>query len=98
MAKETATMKALRLIRDNRIDSPTVFARHMWPDNPNWHHPTKAGRGTTRGGGMRLGAGGFLGRLRRAGLIYGNGTGYHPERFGLTSAGKALLKQFEDGT
>jgi len=45
------------------------FAYHMWPDSPYWRVSYKVGRGSTRGAAVWRAAGGFLGRLVRAGLI-----------------------------
>lgn len=77
--------QALELLRDHQIDSPTQFARLMWPDADGWRRVGRCGlNGSTRGVGMRLGAGGYLGRLRKAGFID------HSNR--LTPAGHAALE------
>ena len=49
--------------------SPRSFAKEMWPDSPRWKIPTKCGPyGCSRGGGMNLAGGGFLGKLSKRGL------------------------------
>lgn len=61
--------RALEILRDHGPIRPREFARVMWPDSPGWNFPAKSGpRGTHRGGGMYLAAGGLLGKLRREGL------------------------------
>lgn len=82
--------KALRILADykdehDRPISPRIFARRMWPDSPGWLSPTKCGNnGTTRGGAMPQAGGGMMGKLERAGLIYGRSKK-------LTLKGQALL-------
>ena len=71
MVTET-TKRALEIIRDHHITMPHQFARFMWPDNPAWSRTTKAG---VRGGGMNLAGGGYLGKLRKWGLITGGFNG-----------------------
>lgn len=62
--------RALELIRLHVIDSPGQFAWLMWPDAPGWKRLVKAGpNGVCHGGGMRLAGGGYLGKLKKAGLI-----------------------------
>lgn len=43
----------------------------MWKDSPKWKNKTKCGyNGVARGGGMRLAAGDYLGKLRANGWIF----------------------------
>jgi hypothetical protein len=66
--------KALAIIENNRIDMPSSFARLMWPGNPAWKRPSKAGpNGSAHGGGMRLAGGAFLGKLIKAELVRRSG-------------------------
>ena len=84
----TETMvEALRIIRDHEIDSPRQFALFMWPDAAGWNRLGKCGQGTTRGGGMNLAGGAYLGKLKKRGLIY-----RYQERFYLTDEGKVVIE------
>jgi hypothetical protein len=48
---------------------PERFASLMWPDSEGHQRSHKVGQsGSSKGVGMALAAGGFLGRLRAAGL------------------------------
>lgn len=67
MITET-TKRALEIIRNHRITAPRQFAEFMWPDSQGWSRTTHAG---VRGGGMSLAGGGYLGKLRKLGLITG---------------------------
>jgi hypothetical protein len=65
--------RALLIIGKNKNVRPGYFARLMWPDAAGWKRSTKAGaKGITKGGGMRLAAGGYLGKLAKTGLIERN--------------------------
>lgn len=65
-----ATKRALTIIRDHGPIRPREFADLMWPDSPGHNRYSKCGpKGSHRGGGMYLAAGGYLGKLRRRGLI-----------------------------
>lgn len=90
MNKESATVKALRIIRDHQINMPSVFGRFMWPDNPNWTHSGQAGNGQAKGVGMRLASGAFLGRLKKSGLVRETNDCYK-----LTPEGQATLDAAE---
>jgi len=79
---------ALRIIRDNDIRSPREFAKLMWPNSSCWQKMYNIGNGATRGVGMWLAGGSFLGKLRIQGLIRG---GYNYERIILTDEGKERL-------
>lgn len=62
--------KALTIIRDRKPERPSDFAFLMWGDSPKWQNTTKAGKnGVSKGGGMNLAAGGYLGKLKSQGLI-----------------------------
>lgn len=62
--------KALIIIRDRKPERPGDFAFLMWSDSPKWQNTTKAGKnGVSKGGGMNLAAGGYLGKLKSQGLI-----------------------------
>lgn len=65
-----AQKKALEIIRDHGPIRPREFARKMWPDSEGWRRSSRAGLyGSSRGGGMNLAAGGYLGKLARKGWI-----------------------------
>lgn len=88
------TARALQLIRDHKIDSPSQFALLMWPDNPNWKKSGRAGpNGSAKGIGMRLAGGAYLGKLNRRGLIKHSISLRLPYR--LTDEGKSLLSHWE---
>lgn len=62
--------QALQIVRDQGSLAPREFARQMWPDSPGWRRVSKCGPyGSTRGGGMCLAGGSYLGKLRRASLV-----------------------------
>jgi len=89
-----STARALLLIRNHKIDSPRQFARFMWPDSDGWKRHSKAGpNGVSRGGGMNLAAGGYLGKLERRRLIRRSITVVLPYR--LTEEGSAALDEWK---
>lgn len=68
--------EALQKILENQkkypLDAirPAEFAKLMWPDSEGWERHARCGpKGVSRGGGMRLAAGGYLGRLCRDDLV-----------------------------
>lgn len=66
---ETPTIKALRIIRDNEIETIRDFAHLMWPKSVCWSKVYNIGHGAVRGKGMWLAAGSFLAKLRDRDLI-----------------------------
>ena len=87
-----AQRRALEIVRDNPDIRPRIFANLMWPDSEGHRHHTKCGpRGSTRGGGMRLSAGGYLGKLSRAGLLVYTGHKYG-SAYVISRAGEEALK------
>ena len=93
----TKQKQALEIIRAHPGIKPREFARFMWPASLSWSTHTKAGRGVTRGGGMNLAAGGYLGKLARAGLIRHAYTSASRREIGyyLTPEGTQALKTHE---
>ena len=85
----TPSIRALKIIVNNPDIRPSEFAEKMWPDSLGHKKFTRCGYGTHRGGGMHLAGGGFLGRLRRKGLI-GRGwkAGYYLTNKGFETLGK----------
>lgn len=70
MSLTEAQRKALEIIRQHPSIRPADFAERMWPDSDGHQRYHKCGpKGVTRGGMMAVAAGGFLGKLRRAGFI-----------------------------
>lgn len=66
------TKKALVIFRDQGSPlTPAQFARRYFPaDHPGWQRYGKCGpKGSHRGVGLVLWAGGFIGKLRRAGFL-----------------------------
>lgn len=85
-----AQIKALTIISGNDIEYASAFAElYFGKDHPGWRRICKCGHGSSRGGGMNLWAGGYLGKLRKKKLISGMGSG---RRFMLTQLGQESLK------
>ena len=84
--------RALEIILEHKPNRPGEFAYHMWPESKKWNMRVRCGNGVSVGGGMNLAAGGFLGRLKKQGLIYWDwkSTGYDRNYY-LTDKAKALL-------
>lgn len=82
-------IKALRIIATKDIRSPHEFAKEMWPNSEGWQRYGKVGYGVHKGAVMNLAAGGFLGKLRAKGLIWG---GCNRDRIILTDKGRRWLK------
>ncbi len=73
------------IVRDNGIRRPAQFAERMWLDAKAWQRVGKCGAyGPTRAIGLRFGAKGYRGRLRKAGLITGC--------YSITQQARALLE------
>ncbi len=63
-------IRALEIIKEHGPVTPHQFALLMWPDSAGWHRITKCGpKEATHGGGMSLAGGGYLGKLRKKGLV-----------------------------
>lgn len=98
----SATIRALRIIdalpAGTRL-TPNTFATELWPpDDPrydaSWRRVSKVGtHGSTRGVGMWRAGGGFLGKLKRQGLIQQHYINDFDRTFWLTPAGEAELKK-----
>lgn len=93
-----ARRRALEILRDNPGVTAGRFGHLMWPDSEGHKHHTKCGnKGVSVGGGMNLAAGGFLGKLIRAGLVgcihdrHGRYVGLG--EFHLTAEGRKALKE-----
>jgi hypothetical protein len=83
-----ARKRMLAILEKHGPCTPTEFARRMWPKSEGWQKYTKCGpKGTTRGGGMPLMAGGHLGRLLRKKLVRYSQNGYE-----LSAAGRKELE------
>lgn len=74
MRVSQVSTKALRLVRDHGPVAPAKFAEMMWPDSPAWNKVYMAGNkgGAVRGRGIVRSAGSYLGKPRKAGLVYRN--------------------------
>ncbi|HEX5704922.1 MAG TPA: hypothetical protein VFX97_17120 [Pyrinomonadaceae bacterium] len=70
MTLTNSQRRALEIVRDHPGIAPREFAEFMWPDSDGHSNLTNCGRGVTRGGGMNLAGGGYLGKLCRKGLVY----------------------------
>jgi hypothetical protein len=90
VGRQGSQARALAMLAEHGPLRPADFARYMWPDNPNWRRPGKCGAyGSSKGLGMRLAGGGYLGRLCKAGLV--RYTQYPREGWVLTASGEQLL-------
>lgn len=92
-----AQARALAIIDEHAetITRPRDFAGYMWPDSDRWTVHTRCGYGVTQGGGMSLAAGGYLGKLVRAGLVQWYGKpGSFERRFYLTDLGIRSLAEW----
>jgi hypothetical protein len=103
--KQTGTIRALAIISEHAGESlgPQRFAHHYFPkDHPGWKRIGKCGaHGSRRGSGLVLWAGGFLGKLRAAGLIdWWNRSGEYgaSRKCYLTKAGRDLLANAAERT
>lgn len=74
MKVSPVTIKALKLVCDHGPVAPAKFAELMWPDSPAWNRVYTVGNkgGAVRGRGILRSAGSYLGKLRKAGLVYRN--------------------------
>lgn len=92
-----AQEKALQIVQEHGPIAPAWFSELMWPDSPARRRVYKCGpKGSTRGSGLWLSAGGFLGKLRRKGWVEYKFSGYRPIRrlgYILTAEGRDVLEQ-----
>jgi len=97
-----ARRRALEILRDNPGVTAGRFGHLMWPDAEGHKHHTKCGnKGVSVGGGMNLAAGGFLGKLIKAGLVVCTSDSHYYKgrvRFGLgefhlAAEGRKALKE-----
>ena len=85
----TGTGKALKILAENEVKMARQFARLMWPNSPCWEKVYNIGAyGATKGVGMWLVGGSFLGKLRDQGLIRQS---VYDGRFVLTDKGEERL-------
>lgn len=71
---------------------PAALGARIWRGHPGWNRVSKCGAyGSTRGGGMNLMAGGYLGKMKREGLAISDSHDYL-RTWKLTGAGIALAK------
>lgn len=97
------TLRALEVLAGGEPGGlmPGEFARRLWPDADGWRRATKCGPyGSSRGGGMRLAGGGFLGKLAKRGLAERRDNYYgktYVMRWKLTAAGRDALVAAKGG-
>ena len=86
------TIAALKVIASSDGITPGRFAALAWPDNPHHSRVYNSGRGAVSGRGLVRSAGGYLGRLYKAGLvrrsIHGGGWLYY-----ISSAGQKAIDE-----
>lgn len=78
--------RGVEIVMNHSGIKPREFARKMWPDSDGWSTMTNCGYGVSKGGGMNLAGGGYLGKLARKGWVRSR-NGYY-----VTSKGVADLK------
>jgi len=83
--------RALRILSEYEEGiHPKRFAELMWPDSPCWTKLYNCGpNGASFGVAMYRAAGGYLGRLRKKGVVRCR----YDYSYIITNAGKALLYQ-----
>ena len=79
------TVKALLIIRDNPGIRPRKFAELMWAGSESWLKVGRVGHGASKGVGLVLKGGGYLGKLRQERLVNAFNE--------LTAQGKEVLTQ-----
>lgn len=93
--KLTKTMaKAIQVIGAHDGTRARSFGKLMWPDAKAWSVYGNVGHGVTRGVGMQLMSGGYLGKLRKRGLVYLFMSEYD-NRWHLTNKGIEELKDLD---
>lgn len=89
-----ARSRALKIIGDNPGITPQRFSFLAWPDAPGHNRMGKAGPyGSTRGSGMWIAAGCFLGTIERAGLIRHTRRSRFDNGYELTPSGRSALSK-----
>ena len=90
-------LEALRILRDYGPLRPTDFARHLWgDDHPGWNRRGKAGpHGATHGVGLKLAAGGYVGKLYQKGWVEPV-VGTVEVQYKLSREGRRVLKEQEN--
>jgi hypothetical protein len=95
--------KALKIIKNHGPIRPREFAKLMWPDSDCWSNRTNCGpKGVTKGGGMNLAGGGYLGKLRKKDWVRKKeywpiwSDGYVDQGYVLTILGEHMLKEAEN--
>lgn len=90
--------KALRILKEyDEPIRPREFARRMWPDSECWTHWTKCGnKGVSRGGGMSLAGGGYLGKLMKRGWVYSHYSQIYGLSYALSIAGRAVMREYDE--
>lgn len=65
------TIKALKILDSVNVGlTAKEFAKGMWKDSDGWMRSKNTGNGACTGKGMWLCAGGYLAKLKSAGLVY----------------------------
>ena len=83
-----AERRALEILRDHGRMRPGEFALVMWPDAEGWKRSGKCGNnGSTKGVGMRLAGGAYLGKLQKKGLAR-----YWKDGHEITQSGRDALR------
>ncbi len=87
-------VRALEVIEAAGSIRPRAFAKAMWPESEGWRRQTRCGNnGVTRGGGMCLAGGGYLGKLVQLGVVEQQFRNefHRQDGFALTDKGKTIL-------
>jgi hypothetical protein len=80
--------RALKIIARNPGITPARFAELMWPNSEGHQRHHRCGYGTSRGSGMALAAGGYLGKLVRRGLVKRHYDQYYRGHYTIVRKGK----------
>ena len=73
--------------------APREFAQAMWPESLGHNRMTNCGqKSVTRGGGMNLAGGGYLGKLRKGGLVRPSHEWTYDNRYAITAEGRQALR------
>lgn len=98
VALSPAAVRALAILADaGDALRAEPFARGMWPDSPAWSRVYRCGpKGSHRGTGIILCAGGYLAKLARKGLVHDVSGFDEPRRYALTDQGLKNLQLYRE--
>lgn len=94
------TAIALAILQSHGGITPEGFARLLWPESDGWKRSVRAGNGSARGGGMRMAAGSYLGKLSKQGYAEKKWKSFRDSAGGwyLTKTGLEALVEYRNMT